>query len=136
MLSHEVGIWIEKASRQWYAKLTNFLDDIGFIQSASDHSLFTKKTTSSFTVLLVYVDDILLVGDNYDHINEVKRILNDNFKSKDLGQLSFFLGFEACRSKKGIHINQRKYALDILADTGMLAVKSCSTTTKKLSNSN
>jgi len=78
-------------------------------------------------VLLVYVDDILLAGDNYDHINEVKRILNNNFKIKDLGQLSFFLRFEVRRSKKGIHINQRKYALDILVDTGMLTAKPCST---------
>ena len=77
--------------------------------------------------LLVYVDDIILAGDNAKHISEVKVFLNRKFKIKDLGRLSFFLGLEVTRSKRGIHINQRKYALDILADSGMLAAKPCST---------
>jgi len=118
---------LKQASRQWYAKLTNFLHSIGFIQSAFDHSLFSKKTASSFTVLLVYVDDILLAGKDHEHINEVKQILNSSFKIKDIGQLSFFLGFEVSRTKEGIHMNQRKYALDILANRGMLAAKPCFT---------
>jgi len=78
-------------------------------------------------VLLVYVDDIILVKDNLSHMDEVKNFLNENFKIKDLGQLSFFLGLKAMRSKKCIHINQREYALDILADCGMLVVKPSST---------
>jgi len=77
--------------------------------------------------ILIYLDDIILVGDHVDQMNQVKKFLDEKFKIKDLGQLSFFMGLEITRSKKGIHINQRKYALDILADRGMLAAKPCST---------
>jgi len=121
----------KQASRQWYAKLTQFLQNIGFIQSSSDHSLFIKKTNLYFLALLVYVDDIILAGDDVCHMNEVKRVLDEKFKIKDLGKLSFFLGLEITRQKEGTHVNQRKYALDILADRGMLAAKSCHTPMNK-----
>ena len=83
--------------------------------------------TSNFMALLVYVVDIILAGDDAEQISKVKEFLDRKFKIKDLGRLSFFLGFEVTRSKQGIHINQRKYALDILVDSGMLAAKPYST---------
>jgi len=60
-------------------------------------------------------------------MREVKQFFNENFRIKDLGQLSVFLGLEVMRSKQGIHVNQRKYAIDILADRGILAAKPCNT---------
>jgi hypothetical protein len=51
---------IKQASRQWFEKLTQFLYAQGFIQATVDHTLFTKITTTSYTVILVYVDDIIL----------------------------------------------------------------------------
>jgi len=118
---------LKQASRQWYPKLTSFLLNIGFIQSSSYHSLFTKKFGLSFLSLLVYVDDITLTGNDINDMSEVKNFLNKNFRIKDVGQLSYFLGLEVTRSKRGIHVCQRKYALDILADRGMLAAKPCFT---------
>ncbi|KAF5464206.1 hypothetical protein F2P56_014300 [Juglans regia] len=97
--------------------------NFGFSQSKADYSLFIKATDSSFTALLVYVDDILIAIDSLDSIAALKIFLNDNFKIKDLGPLRFFLGTEVARSSKGIHIYQRKYALEILADSGYLGSK-------------
>lgn len=114
---------LKQASRQWFAKLSSFLTSIGFIQSQSDHSLFTKNNLSSFTILLVYVDDVILAGNSITEIEKVKNSLHKAFRIKDLGSLKYFLGFEVARSSKGIHLCQRKYALDILSKTGMLDCK-------------
>ena len=54
----------------------------------------------------------------------MKQFLESKFTIKDLGSLKYFLGMEVGRSKKGIQVCQRKYALDILAETGMLASRS------------
>ncbi|CAN1164294.1 Retrovirus-related Pol polyprotein from transposon RE1 [Linum perenne] len=51
---------LKQASRQWFAKLTEALLKFGFIQSMSDHSLFTKETTHGVVHMLVYVDDLII----------------------------------------------------------------------------
>jgi len=90
---------------------------VGFIQSRSDYSLFTHTQGSSFIVLLVYVDDILLTGNNPTCVDNLKKLLNAKFGLKDLGSLRYFLGLEVARIDVGISLNQRKYALEILNDT-------------------
>lgn len=82
---------------------------------------FLKVRNSNFTSLLIYVDDIVLVGNDQNEINSVKICLNTNFKIKYLGKLRCFLGLEIYRSDKGIYINQRKYTFGILEDTATLA---------------
>jgi len=62
---------LKQASRQWFAKLTSSLHKIGFTQSVYDHSLFIKNSENSFTVLLVYVDDIILAGKSIVDIEQV-----------------------------------------------------------------
>jgi len=122
---------LKQASRQWFAKLSFFLISIGFIQSKSDHSLFIKKTNVAFTALFVYVDDVILAENSLANIDEVKQALNKTFKIKDLGELKYFLGLEVARSKHGIYLCQRKYALNILTDSGMLGCKPCHTPLSK-----
>jgi len=75
--------------------------------------------------LLVYVDDIILACNNENCMNKVKQFLNQNFKIKNLGKLSYFLDLEVIITEKVIYMNQCKYALDILADRGMLVTKLC-----------
>lgn len=122
---------LKQSSRQWYGCLSSSLISKGFSQSTSDPSLFTKHSNTSFTAILVYVDDLILTGNNLDEITAIKSFLNTTFKIKDLGYLKFFLGLEIARSKTGIHLRQRKYALDILADCGLLAAKPASAPMQK-----
>ncbi|XP_023888369.1 uncharacterized mitochondrial protein AtMg00810-like [Quercus suber] len=96
---------------------------MGFIQSKSDYSLFTHTQGASFTVLLVYVDDILLRGNNVACVNNLKKVLDDKFGLKELGSSRYFLGLEVARTDEGISLNQRKYALEILKDTGFIGSK-------------
>lgn len=118
---------LKQASRQWYQKLTSCLLDFGFIQSSSDSSLFIQSTDSYFLALLVYVDDIILTGDDLQQIHKIKQHLDVIFTIKDLGQLKYILGIEVAHSSTGLSLCQRKYALDILNDTGYIHCKPAST---------
>ena len=115
---------LKQASRQWFAKLSNLLVQCGYIQSISDHSLFIKSTGNSITVILVYVDDIVLAGDSLGEFNDIKHVLDSNFRIKDLGVLKYFLGLEVAHSKMGIFVCQRRYCLDLLKESGLLGSKS------------
>ncbi|KAK7250808.1 hypothetical protein RIF29_33507 [Crotalaria pallida] len=118
---------LKQASRQWHEKLTGVLVSIGYRKSVADHSLFLKSTTTGFTAILVYVDDLVLTGTDLAEIQSVKQILDSKFSIKDLGHLKFFLGMEVARFTSGITLYQRKYVLDLLQDSGMLACKPVST---------
>ena len=71
----------------------------------------------------MYVDDILIVNNNVDAINTFKLFLDNKFKLKDLDTLKYFLGLEVARIEKGISLCQRKFTLELLSDTGLLASK-------------
>lgn len=118
---------LKQASRQWFTKLSNFLISHGFQQSHSDHSLFLRFTGSITTVLLVYVDDIILTGNNITEIQGITTLLDQTFKIKDLGNLKFFLGHEIAHTSEGIHLCQCKYTMDILSDSDMLGCRPNST---------
>ncbi|KAG8479730.1 hypothetical protein CXB51_029255 [Gossypium anomalum] len=95
------------------------------------YSLFTKKQGDKIVVLLVYVDDLLITGNDIGMIDELKRVLHSSFKMKDLGELKFFLGIEIARSNRGIVLSQKKYALELIADAGFREAKPASTPLEK-----
>lgn len=78
-------------------------------------------------IVLVYVDDLLITGDNKILIKEAKDVLHQQFKLKDLSELRYFLGIEVLRSKAGVILNQRKYILGMISDTGLSGAKYAAT---------
>lgn len=74
-------------------------------------------------MLLVYVDDIVLTSDNLATIINIKAFLTDHLKIKDLGELCYFLGMEVIHALKGLYINQKKYALELLRHICFLGSK-------------
>lgn len=78
-----------------------------FRQSEYDHSLFIRKTSEGTTIILIYVDDMLITGDSLKIVEETKGKLKQAFKMKDLGELRYFLGIEFARSEHGIMMHQR-----------------------------
>lgn len=94
--------------------------EVPFFKSSStksnhDNSLFIKRTHRGCTLLLLYVDHMIISG-NYDSgIAALKLELMKIFKMKDLGPVTYFLGLEITHSKDGIQIRQKKYAEDLLS---------------------
>lgn len=74
-------------------------------------------------MLLVYVDDILTVGPDPTSIAHTRQLLEDNFKLRVLSDMHYFLGLEITHSSHGISLCRRKYALQLLDDTGYLGAK-------------
>ena len=74
-------------------------------------------------MLIVYVDDIIINSDDKKDIDDLKRYLQNSFRTKDLGKLHYFLGIEVAPSKECISLSQRKYVLDILEETNLLGSK-------------
>ena len=111
---------LREAGKQWYAKLSNFLLSHNYILSTADNSTFLKHHGTNTTALLVYVDDIVLTGNDAEKISCITNMLDQQFKIKNLRDLTFFLGLEVACNSTGIHLCQRKYTLDLLHDVGML----------------
>ena len=109
---------LKQASRQWNIELRGFLKHLGYHQCARDSSVFFKPTGTKLSIALVYVDDLLLTGDDEEGLQHLKMSLDKAFTIKDLGELRYFLGIEVARSVKGTVINQRKYIQDLISDTG------------------
>ena len=91
---------------------------------------FKQSNDGRMTILIVYVDDIILTRDDTREVERLKKVLATEFEVKDLGQMRYFLGMEVAKSMKGISISQRKYVLDLLIETGMLGCKPSDTPIK------
>ncbi|CAA7032085.1 unnamed protein product [Microthlaspi erraticum] len=114
---------LKQAPRCWFEKLSKSLREYGFEQTAADYSLFTFNKGGVVINLLIYVDDMILTGNSAEALRVFKDYLSSCFKMKDLGFLKYFLGIEVSRNKTGFYLSQRKYALDIVSDAGLLAAK-------------
>ena len=96
-------------------------------RSETDHSVFYRHWNVGCIYLVVYVDDIVLIGSDHHDIFQIKQHICHNFQIKDLGKLRYFLGIEVAQSNHGIVISQRNYALDLLEETELLNSKSVET---------
>ena len=114
-LLHKSLYGLKQASRQWFSKFSGVIISLGFRQSPSDHSLFTRSSDGHFMAILIYVDDVLIASTDPQAIVQLKADLSKAFKLKDLGTLKYFLGLEIARAAAGICVSQRKYVLDLLS---------------------
>uniref|UniRef100_A0A2N9I200 CCHC-type domain-containing protein n=1 Tax=Fagus sylvatica TaxID=28930 RepID=A0A2N9I200_FAGSY len=93
----------------------------------SDSSLFIYSNGSTVAFLLLYVDDIVLTGNNAMFLSQLITNLSKVFELKDLGTLSFFLGLQIQRSSTGLSLTQTKYATDLLHKHNMQHCSPCNT---------
>lgn len=116
---------LKQAPRQWFAELSTALLSFRFTQSKVDYSLFTMQQDGSFIAILIYVDDMIITGNDMKLIQKMKHLLSSQFHMKELGELRYFLGLEIARSKQGLFVSQQKYVTGLLKEFQVSEGKAC-----------
>ncbi|RVW84320.1 Copia protein [Vitis vinifera] len=126
---------LKQSPRAWFDRFTKAVLKLGYKQGQADHTLFVKKShAGKMAILIVYVDYIILFGNDMEELQKLKKYLSEEFEVKDLGNLKYFLGMEVARSRKGIVVSQRKYILDLLKEPGEI-LAACRTLDLSLTHS-
>lgn len=92
---------LKKAPRAWYERFSAFLGTLGFHTSKADSSPMVRSSSQSSCYILIYVDDIILMGSSTTEVQRIITLLNAQFALKDLGPLSYFLGIEVSYPTSG-----------------------------------
>jgi hypothetical protein len=106
---------LKQAPRAWFERFASVVTATGFSPSAYDHALFVHTSSRGRTLLLLYVDDMIITGDDSEYIAFVKARLREDFFMTDLGPLRYFLGIEVSSTPNGFYISQEKYIQDLIA---------------------
>ena len=116
---------LKQAPRQWYKKFDSFMSSHGFTRCQADHCCHFKKIDNNFIILLLYVDDMLVVGSNMQEIVNLKLKLSKQFEMKDLGAAKQILGMRIKRdtNSRTLLLSQDKYINKVLSKFNMQNVK-------------
>lgn len=102
---------LKKSPKYWYEKFTEVITECGFKRSQNDYCLYHKGNLH----LILYVDDLLLIGPSIAEIENVKNFLKTKFSMKDLGDSNLtYLGISIQKKHDGIYLNQSKYLQKVL----------------------
>ncbi|XP_071695972.1 uncharacterized mitochondrial protein AtMg00810-like [Rutidosis leptorrhynchoides] len=132
---HKALYGLTQAPRAWFHRLSAALHSLGFQGSKTDTSLFIDSNGNTLLYMLVYVDDIILTGNDTKEIDRVVQSLSRSFAVKDMGNLSYFLGIEVTRNGNDMILSQRKYIRELLESADLSNAKPVSspmTTNAKL----
>ncbi|WKA00533.1 hypothetical protein VitviT2T_018877 [Vitis vinifera] len=111
----------------WYTTLENVLLKLGFDNSRADLSLFIYRKHSIICYFLVYVDDLVIIGNNTNFVASIIKQLGDHFFLKDMGLLHFLLSLEVVPTQAILFLSQHKYIRELLSTTNMSGAKVVST---------
>src|SRR3954471_10308062 len=102
---------LKQASQSWNLQFDEVIKAFGFVQNVEEFCVYKKLSGSSVAFLVLYVDDILLIGNDTKFLGEVKEYLNGNFSMKDLGEAAYILGIKNYRDrpKRLLALSQRTY---------------------------
>eukprot|EP00253_Pinus_taeda_P004990 PITA_04990 len=102
-----------QAPRAWYTMIDNYVTGLGFTKSEADASLYHIMVKGKLLIILLYVDDLILTGDD-KLIMSCKEALAREFEMKDMGLMHYFLGMEMWQKDGKLFVSQGKYANEIL----------------------
>ncbi|KAK3005199.1 hypothetical protein RJ639_016441 [Escallonia herrerae] len=118
---------LKQAPRAWYGKIAQYLTFCGFKVSDSDSSMFVKLESGKHVIVLLYVDDMIITGDDNVGISCLRNDLSIRFEMKILGEIGCFLGLEVQKLEDGYFVSQKGYAQSLLERFNMGESKSMST---------
>ncbi|GJS57920.1 retrotransposon protein, putative, ty1-copia subclass [Tanacetum coccineum] len=107
---------LKQASRSWNKRFDEEIKRFGFAQNFDEPCVYQKASGSNVTFLILYVDDIIIMGNHIPSLQSVKDYLGKCFAMKDLGEVAFILGIKIYRdrSKRLIGLGQNAYMNKIL----------------------
>lgn len=114
---------LKQSGRQWFLKLDNELQNIGFIPSQADPCVYVLRKGKEKVILAAYVDDLLLAYSTDSILKSVQEMLKSKFEMKDLGKPQQLIGFEIQENKDSVQINQAKYIDKVLEKFNMVHCK-------------
>ena len=126
-LLHKALYVLKQAPRAWFEGFTTHLYHIGFLALGANGNLFIYRYDSHLGFLLLYVDDIILTGNDKAFKASIIQLLSFAFDHKDLGLLHYFLGLQIEYTTSGLFVHQTKYATNLLTKFAMADYKPCKT---------
>lgn len=108
---------LKQVLRQWYKKFDSFMVEHRYDRTASDLCVFVNKFfDGEFIILLLYMDDMLIVGRDTSKIDKLKKELSKSFKMKDLGFANQILGIKISRDRMNgkLWLSQESYIEKVL----------------------
>ena len=108
---------LKQAPRLWHAKIDAFLiDELRFVSSPNDPCLYARHSAGRIMLIALYVDDLLIAGNDSKAIAWIKGELRKRFEMKDLGEARVCLGLEITRDRanRTLHLSQKKYTQSVL----------------------
>ena len=88
-----------QASRSWNIRFDELIKAYGFIQTFREACIYKKVSGSSIAFLILYVDDILLIGNDIEFLDSIKGYLNKSFSMKDLDEAAYILSIKIYRDR-------------------------------------
>ena len=105
---------LKQSPKAWYDRISAWLCNHGLTRSKSDPNMYYSKNDHRIVILLLYVDDLLITGNDDKAINTLKQRLQHEFEMTDLGEAQQYLGVEISRHPNGIFLNQEGYISKLL----------------------
>ena len=107
---------LKQAPQAWFAKFNSTISQHGFSGNFFYTALFLRRFDHSVTILLLYVNDMIITSDDIHGIQDQKHFLGHQFEMKDICPLNYFLGLEVSSSVDGYYLTQAKYTSDLISE--------------------
>jgi hypothetical protein len=124
---HKALYGLKQAPRAWNSMLDSVLHDIGFTKCKSEYGLYTRIKDQGSLIVGVYVDDLIIMGEQFSELIQFQEEMKKVFRMSDLGALSYYLGIEVRQGSRGMELCQRSYATKLLEKAGLSDCNSCTT---------